>query len=58
MGRFQVVAEKDAAHHRDPEERVRRQLVFFGVRVGGQFFVLLWEPDGRQEMRADKKWAL
>ena len=29
MGGFQVVAEEDAAHHRDPEERVHQQLGFF-----------------------------
>ncbi len=43
-----MVAEEDAAHHRDPEERVHQQLGFFCVRVGSQFFVLLWEPDGGQ----------
>jgi hypothetical protein len=31
---------------------------FFGVRVEGQFFVLLWEPDGGQKMHTDKKCAL
>jgi hypothetical protein len=48
VGGFQVVAEKDAAHHSNPEERVHRQLFYFGVQVGGRFFVLLWEPDDGQ----------
>jgi hypothetical protein len=45
---FQVVAEEDAAHHRDPEERVRRQLVFFWCASRQSIFALLWEPDGGQ----------